>query len=98
MKANAKRALLLALLALASAAACGIPQSDECAKWLECQKVLDQEQGTNVAEQYRDAYGEGGSCWLNVESAESCTQYCVEALESMQSFRDLPEACRLPEG
>lgn len=63
--------------------ACGIPVSQECK---DVQALTDDDcaGGAAVAETYstNEAYKEGGTCWTNAETAQSCTDACKASLDA----------------
>ncbi len=78
-----KIALAVSMLALAVSSACVIPQSEECGKYVDCVAHFDEVNGTETSG-VADAYGEGGTCWQNAETAESCTTACENANTSLK--------------
>lgn len=75
--------IAMALTMLALSAACGIPVSAEC----QAARALTDDDcpgGTSLGETFSDegTYGDGGTCWTNAQTADSCTQACQAALDS----------------
>lgn len=69
-------------------AACSLPASAACEKYVECQAHFDEVTG-NDTRGIPETYGEGGTCWQNAETADSCTAACENANTSL---RDTLEA------
>lgn len=91
-----KPALVFAsLTALVAFVACGPVQAPECAQWIECQEAIDAESGTSVAADLEVAYGETGTCWsTTAQSAQSCSNSCQNALESLSTGYPEIDACQ----
>lgn len=68
------------MLALAVSSACTIPQSDECAKYVDCAAHYDSVQDTETD---TSTYAADGSCWQNAETADSCTEACGNATTAL---------------
>lgn len=90
-----KRLLILASFFSLGLVACGPVQSPECARFLECQRAIDEEQGTSTVDQYEEDYGENGACWNeNVQFAQNCTKACIDALEAAETNFANVAACQ----
>jgi len=78
-----KVALSLVGLTALIAAACGPVQSEECAKYVECQASYD-EQFELTETDLSGSYGPEGSCWSSTqEAADACTAACESANSSL---------------
>lgn len=72
------------LLVLALAAACG--PSDECRRYVACQKAFDPSVDTQP-------YDDGGSCWGALQTSLACTQQCSDALDALAQVPGAPPEC-----
>lgn len=59
------------------------PPSAACEKYVECQEHFDEVTG-NETTGIQETYGEGGTCWQNAETADSCTAACENANASLR--------------
>lgn len=87
------KSITLAAAALASvfSVACSIPQSDECAKYVDCQAHYDEV--NELSETDTSAYAADGSCWQsNQEGADACTAACESANTSLKEGLEAAEA------
>jgi hypothetical protein len=75
------------LLALVLLAGCGVPQSEECQRYVACQKAYDDSVDYS-------AFDANGSCWDTPRGAARCTEQCKVALKSLSEVPDPPKACR----
>ena len=82
-----KIALAVSMLALAATSACVIPQSEECGKYIDCQAHFD-EVNELTSTDLSESYGEGGTCWQNADTADSCTSACESANTSLKDSLD----------
>ncbi len=86
-----KISLALASLSILALSACGIPQSPECAAYLECAAHYDTEFETDTAGTLEEAYGEGGTCWSSAATAETCTTTCTDTIASLREGLETAE-------
>ena len=78
-----KVALSLVGLTALIAAACGPVQSEECAKYVDCQAHYDATFELSETD-LSGSYGPEGSCWSsNQEAADACTTACENAVSSL---------------
>lgn len=90
-----KLLISFASLSVLALVACGPVQSPECAQYIECQEAIDTDQGTSTAEDLHEAFGENGTCWsTNAEAAQSCTNACTTALDSLSNSYPEIESCQ----
>jgi|GEM_PF-2479350 len=88
-----RRVLLLLSLTWASVPlliACE-PQSEMCARFIECQPHYEEEMG--LPEEQLNRYQTEGICWENADLAATCHDECVAGLLNHQSelaVRNLP--------
>jgi hypothetical protein len=87
----------LAPLLLLAAVAC-VPQSEECARYVECQAAYDEALGVATEQGGVDTsrWDNGGACWSDLPTAADCTADCVEATDALRAAGqsagvDLPE-------
>lgn len=75
--------------ALLFSACGGIPQPEECEKYLACSEAV-QPMSTRST---RQTYGPGGTCWVNASDAESCREVCELATQALKmgAGRSTPE-------
>lgn len=59
-----------------------VPQSAECAAYVQCIEAIDRAAGQTTD---LDRYVEGGACWDNPELAHGCTRSCVRALDRLRA-------------
>ena len=69
------------------AGACG--PSDECKRYVACQKAFDASVDTTP-------YEAGGSCWTTLQTETACTEQCKEALDAIAATPSAPAACLSP--
>lgn len=74
-----KIALAFAALSLAALSACGIPQSPECAAYIECAAHYDEVMDSTTD---MSTFEADGSCWATAETATACTTSCEAGLDS----------------
>jgi hypothetical protein len=83
-----RRALRLAAgLVSALLAAVGCGPSEECRRYVECQRAYDPDVSTAP-------YEDGGPCWSGLQTAQACTAQCTAALEAFAEISDAPAVCR----
>lgn len=71
----------LAALGLAGCPSGPVPQAPVCAQYLECQRAIDEQQGSNAAASVEDLYGPDGACWASSADAARCESSCQQTLE-----------------
>lgn len=79
-----KHRLVLVALAplLAAVAACGGPQDEACARYVDCQRAYDEAFGLQPTDV--TPFEEGGQCWINEQTRSQCHDTCVIALEELR--------------
>jgi hypothetical protein len=77
------RTVSLAMLFAALVGACGLPPSEICQQYLECQdhhdQVLDRPPATDT-----NIYQADGTCWENDDLAERCNEACENRIETLR--------------
>ena len=76
----------LAGVALGGLAACALPPSSTCKTYVTCQAAVDAT--VDVSN-----FVEGGSCWVDPQTAQACTDLCSEALKALRALPRPPSAC-----
>lgn len=61
---------------------CGVPQSDPCAKFVQCQAHYDETYALSPTD--TSDYSEDGVCWTNQTRADGCTDSCNVANEVLR--------------
>ncbi|MFN7133655.1 MAG: hypothetical protein ACK4N5_16380 [Myxococcales bacterium] len=77
-----KKLALVASLAL-GLSACGAAQTDNCRKWLECQKAVNQ--ATGASTNTEALHGPNGTCWNDPATAAVCDTDCSNGLKAAQA-------------
>lgn len=79
------RSALLACLLLGSVAC--VPQSPECAQYVDCQAAYDEALGIATDQGGVDTsrWQPGGACWADLPSAAQCTTHCEEATAALRA-------------
>jgi hypothetical protein len=77
---------LSSVLLLLTACAC-VPQSPECAQYVECQAAFDEAMSIAVDQGGVDTsrWQPGGVCWGSFPAAENCTADCIEAIDELRA-------------
>ena len=76
--------VVLFVLAIPVTSACA--PTPECKQYVACQKAYDASVDTS-------AYGDGGSCWTTLQTANACTAQCKEATAAIAATPQAPAAC-----
>jgi hypothetical protein len=75
--------LLLCVVVIALGSACGLPPSEICQQYLECQdhhdEVLDRPPASDT-----NIYRADGTCWENDDLAERCDEVCEERVLALR--------------
>jgi len=87
--------LSFAVVAVALAG-CPIAPSEPCQKYVACHNEFAADFGGTQVD--TEIYEEGGECWMNAQSAESCTVACENAVEDIVIVTEdtdagVPPAC-----
>lgn len=78
-----KIALAFAALSVAALSACGIPQSEECAKYVACAAHYDELMDSTTD---TSTYDVDGTCWQSTaEAADACTTACQNAVDGYKT-------------
>jgi hypothetical protein len=73
-------------VALSCLTACSLPPSATCKTYVTCQAAVDAT--VDVSN-----FVEGGSCWVDPQTAQACTDQCSEALKALRALPRPPSAC-----
>lgn len=76
-------ALLPAAILSVTGIGCGVPQSDACAKYVQCQAHYDETYALSPTD--TSDYAEDGVCWTNQTRADGCTDSCNIATDVLRS-------------
>ena len=84
------RALTLLALFVAviwTASSCGVPPTDACIRYVECQNAYDEEFGILPDQGGVDTtdFEPGGDCWADASTSQTCTDSCTRAIESLRT-------------
>jgi hypothetical protein len=81
------RHLVVSLATAAVVVGCGVPPSDECVQYVACQDAYDETFNIRVEEGGIDTrdYEPGGACWADLTTAQTCTDNCTRAIESLRT-------------
>ena len=63
-------------------AACGIPPTEACDKYVACAEYYDNTLQTGQTTD-TTAFQLGGSCWETAESADACNTSCIDATSTL---------------
>ena len=61
--------------------ACGVPQSEECAQYIECRRWY--EAVFNRPQKQVNVYEADGVCWENEELASDCSKTCLDETRNL---------------
>lgn len=81
-RAAIERREILPLLVALALSACPLPQAEECARYVACQRAFEARFGLPPVDV--SAYEEGGRCWSNEQTRRLCQRLCASSLEELR--------------